>query len=43
MSDLVLVVKTKRGIAEYPSVSFTAVPKKDRRKVQDELLTILGA
>lgn len=43
MSDLVLVVKTQRGIAEYPSVSFSAVPKEDREKVRDELLQILGA
>ena len=43
MSDLVLVVKTKRGIAEYPSVSFTAVPKNDRRKVQTELQNVLEA
>lgn len=42
MSDLILVVKTKRGIAEYPSVSFTAVPKEDRRKVQAELSNILN-
>ena len=41
MSDLILVVKTKKGVAEYPSVSFTAVPKNDRRKVQAELLNIL--
>jgi len=43
MSDLTLVVKTKRGIAEYPSVSLTAVSKEDRLKLQDELLTVLGA
>ena len=43
MSDLVLVVKTQRGIAEYPSVSFTAVPVKDRKKIRDVLLQILGA
>lgn len=43
MTDLILVVKTKRGIAEYPSVSFTAVPKEDRIKVKEELLNVLGA
>jgi len=43
MSDLTLVVKTKRGVAEYPSVSFTAVPMEDRKKVQEELLNVLGA
>lgn len=42
MSDLTLVVKTKRGIAEYPSVSLTAVSKKDRKKVQATLHQILG-
>lgn len=41
LSDLTLVVKTKRGIAEYPSVSFTAVPKEDRKKVQEEIRKIL--
>ncbi len=42
MTDLILVVKTQRGIAEYPTVSFTAVPKEDRKKVQAELRKILG-
>jgi hypothetical protein len=42
MSDLTLVVKTKRGIAEYPSVSLTALPKKERLKLQGILLRILG-
>lgn len=43
MTDLILVVKTQRGIAEYPSVSFTAVPKEDRKKIRDVLLRISGA
>lgn len=43
MSDLTLVVKTKRGVAEYPSVSLTAIPLEDRKKVQSELLNVLGA
>lgn len=30
MSDLTLIVKTKRGIAEYPTVSLAAVSKQDR-------------
>jgi hypothetical protein len=42
MSDLTLVVKTKRGIAEYPSVSLTALPKKERLKLQGILLRIMG-
>ncbi len=42
MSDLTLVVKTKRGIAEYPSVSLTALPKQERLKMQGILLRIMG-
>ena len=43
MTDLILVVKTRRGVAEYPSVSLSAVPKGDRKKMQDILLSVLGA
>lgn len=43
MTDLTLVVKTRRGVAEYPPISFTAVSLEDRKKVQDILLTVLGA
>lgn len=32
-SDLTLAVKTKRGVAEYPSVSLSAVNKIDREKI----------
>ena len=42
MSDLTLNVKTKRGIAEYPSVSFTAVSIKDRKKIKAILYQILA-
>lgn len=42
MSDLTLVVKTRRGIAEYPSVSLTAVSGEDRKKIQEILLATLG-
>ncbi len=42
MSDLTLVVKTRRGIAEYPSVSLSAVPLSDRKMLQERLLQILG-
>ena len=42
MSDLTLVVKTRRGIAEYPSVSLTALPKEERKKMQSTLLRIMG-
>jgi hypothetical protein len=41
MSDLTLVVKTRRGIAEYPSVSLTALPVNERRRLQERLLQIL--
>ncbi len=42
LSDLILVVKTRRGIAEYPSVSLTAFSMKQRRQLQEQLLQILG-
>jgi hypothetical protein len=42
MSDLTFIVKTKRGIAEYPSVSLSAVPRADRKKMQASLNKILG-
>jgi hypothetical protein len=42
MSDLTLVVKTRRGIAEYPSVSLTALGLGERRQMQVRLLQILG-
>jgi hypothetical protein len=37
MSDVSFEIQTKRGIAEYPSVSLSAVPLKDRIKMQDAL------
>ena len=42
MSDISFVVQTKRGIAEYPSVSLSAVPFEDRLKMQDTLQKIVG-
>ncbi|HSH18822.1 MAG TPA: hypothetical protein VLA03_00125 [Draconibacterium sp.] len=42
MSDLTLVVKTKRGAAEYPSVSLSALNKDDRQKMADSLNDILS-
>jgi len=42
MSDISFVVQTKRGIAEYPSVSLSAVPFEDRIKMQDTLQKIVG-
>lgn len=43
MSDLTLEIKTKRGIAEYPSVSLSAVSLADRRKIKTALIEIIGA
>ena len=42
MSDITLVVKTKRGAAEYPSVSLSAVKREDRQKISDSLNDILS-
>ncbi len=41
MSDLTFIVKTKRGIAEYPSVSLSAVSLEERRKMQEVLHEIV--
>src|SRR6056297_1017855 len=35
LSDLTLIVKTSRGIAEYPSVSLTALTKEERQKLRE--------
>ncbi len=37
MSDVTFVVKTKRGAAEYPSVSLSAVNFEDRQKMAQSL------
>jgi len=42
MSDLTLIIKTRRGIAEYPSVSLTALTKQERKHIQNALNEILG-
>jgi hypothetical protein len=42
LSDITLVVKTKRGVAEYPSVSLSAVNKVDRQKIADSLNDLLS-
>ena len=42
MTDLTLVVKTRRGIAEYPSVSLTALSKDERKNLQEALLRVMG-
>lgn len=42
MSDLTLVIKTKRGAAEYPSVSLSGVSVMDRRRIKTALIEIIG-
>jgi len=37
VNDLVLRVKTKRGVAEYPSVSMAALSKADQQKIKTAL------
>lgn len=39
--DLVIAVKTKKGVAEYPPVSFAAVSKKERVLVEEILKNLL--
>lgn len=41
LSDITFLVRTKRGIAEYPSVSLSAVPFADRKKMKESLYKIL--
>jgi len=41
LSDITFIVRTKRGIAEYPSVSLSAVPFDERKKMQESLYKIL--
>lgn len=43
MADLTLEIKTKRGIAEYPTISLSAVSLLDRRKIKTALIEIIGA
>lgn len=42
MSDLTFLIKTKRGIAEYPSVSLSALSKEQRKQIHAILNDILG-
>lgn len=42
MSDVTFLVKTKRGLAEYPSVSLSAVSVSDRAKIKAALVDILS-
>lgn len=41
VTDIVLIVKTKRGIAEYPPISLAAVNRNDRKNIKDALNKIL--
>ncbi|MBN2636556.1 MAG: hypothetical protein JXR61_09820 [Prolixibacteraceae bacterium] len=41
LSDVTLIVKTKRGMAEFPSVSLSAVPKEDRTAMKTALYDII--
>ncbi len=41
LSDITFLVRTKRGIAEYPSVSLSALKFEDRKKMQESLYKIL--
>jgi hypothetical protein len=42
LTDLTLIVKTKRGIADYPPISLSAVPFEDRLRIRESLNNILG-
>lgn len=42
LSDITLEVKTKRGVAEYPSVSLSAVSFNDRLQIKRELVEIMS-
>jgi hypothetical protein len=39
--DLRLTVRTRQGIADYPLVSLSAIPFKDRHKVLEQLRTLV--
>lgn len=40
-ADLDIVIKTKRGIAEYPTISLAALSKKEIEQIRQELLQIM--
>lgn len=42
LTDITFVVNTRRGVAEYPSVSLSAVPMKDRKRIQESVNAILS-
>jgi hypothetical protein len=41
VNDLVLVVKTNRGVAEYDPVSMAAVSREEQRQLEQHLRTLL--
>lgn len=41
VNDLTLLVKTKRGVAEYPSVSMAGLSKSDQLKIENTLKELL--
>ena len=41
LSDLTLVIKTDRGIAEYPTVSLAGLTVDDRKRIQESLNSII--
>jgi len=42
LTDLTIVIRTKRGIAEYPSVSLTALTYQERMEIKKTLYGLLG-
>ncbi len=42
LTDLTLVVKTQRGIAEYPQVSLTALSLEERKRIRAVLFKMVG-
>lgn len=41
-SDLQIAIKTKRGIAEYPTISLAALNKSEIEQISDALNNIIG-
>lgn len=41
LSDITIFIRTKRGIAEYPTVSLSAVPLELRKEIQKSLFELL--
>jgi hypothetical protein len=41
VNDLILIVKTKRGEAEYPSVSLAAVNRQEWQQIENQIRTLL--